>query len=217
MPDTSYTQLNIKSANAKNNNALFIGDQSHRLYVRLGEWMIEVNPNITLQTILTSSSTDSQIPSAKAVYTLSESVRTDLQSKIDALQGAYIYRGTLASGTESTSENLTSFILSEYGRTPLIGDVVSDSDGAEWYFDGTIWLDMGKPDENKLDKFPVSQASGKLVVTGTSGSISPSTSYLGSTTFNNTPNASTIPNERSVELFVESELSDTITFEEIIQ
>jgi len=67
----------------------------------------------------------------------------DHETKLMAMAGAYIYRGVI-SQTQPTQQQLTDRINVLLSRTPTLGDVLLDSNGVEWYFDGTNWLNMGQ-------------------------------------------------------------------------
>jgi hypothetical protein len=72
---------------------------------------------------------------------------TDIRSLISALQGAYVFRGLISNTTaEITADTtlLTTYIDTNFSRTPVTGDVLVDTDDNEWYYDGDSWENMGQ-------------------------------------------------------------------------
>lgn len=70
---------------------------------------------------------------------------TDIDNRVAALRGAFIYRGTIQYNTDAvTHALLKAFIQTHYNRTPELGDVVKDLGGMEWYYDGGAWLKLGR-------------------------------------------------------------------------
>jgi len=69
----------------------------------------------------------------------------DIRNLISAIQGAYIYRGVINENTINVTQiNLNARILVLMGRTAILGDVLTDLDRTDWYFDGTSWDNMGQ-------------------------------------------------------------------------
>lgn len=69
----------------------------------------------------------------------------DIRNLISAIQGAYIYRGVINENTvDVTQINLNARILAIMGRAAILGDVLTDLDRTDWYFDGTSWDNMGQ-------------------------------------------------------------------------
>lgn len=70
---------------------------------------------------------------------------TDIDNRVAALRGAFIYRGIIQNNTDAiTYALLNTFIQTYYKRTSELGDVVKDLDGMEWYYDGGAWLKLGR-------------------------------------------------------------------------
>jgi len=77
----------------------------------------------------------------------SESNHTDIRNLILALQGAYIYRGSIASTTTQIVADQTLLdarILVLMTRIAITGDVLVDSNENEWYYNGSIWNNYGQ-------------------------------------------------------------------------
>lgn len=69
----------------------------------------------------------------------------DIRNLISAIQGAYIYRGVINENTiDVTQINLNARILAIMGRAAILGDVLTDLDRTDWYYDGTSWDNMGQ-------------------------------------------------------------------------
>jgi len=76
-----------------------------------------------------------------------ESSVTTLTNTVNQLQGAYVLRGTVTENTEQLNIDttpLTTRIDTLLSRTPETGDVLRDSQGGEWYYDGTNWTFVGQ-------------------------------------------------------------------------
>ena len=78
-----------------------------------------------------------------------ESDVTNLSNTVAQLQGAYVLRGSVTQNTEdlntSGTQPLTDYIAANFeGRNPETGDVLRDSTGGEWYYDGTNWTFVGQ-------------------------------------------------------------------------
>lgn len=90
-------------------------------------------------------------------YATTDSLES-LGTVVEALQGAYIYRGTITTnGDKPTQADLTNEINALLSRAPKMGDVLvtddtnTDYDKHEWYYNGTMW--------NNLGQFIISQAT----------------------------------------------------------
>jgi hypothetical protein len=69
----------------------------------------------------------------------------DIRNLISAIQGAYIYRGVINENTINVTQiNLNERILVLMGRAAILGDVLTDLDRTDWYYDGTSWDNMGQ-------------------------------------------------------------------------
>lgn len=69
----------------------------------------------------------------------------DIRNLISAIQGAYIYRGVINENTvDVTQLSLTNRLTALMSRAPILGDVLTDLDRTDWYFDGTSWDNMGQ-------------------------------------------------------------------------
>lgn len=69
----------------------------------------------------------------------------DIRNLISAIQGAYVYRGVINENTINVTQiNLNARILVLMGRAAILGDVLTDLDRTDWYFDGTSWDNMGQ-------------------------------------------------------------------------
>lgn len=71
----------------------------------------------------------------------------DLSGNISALSGAFIFRGVISNTTaqvEADTTLLDTRIDTLLGRTAETGDVLKDSEGGEWYYDGSEWRFMGQ-------------------------------------------------------------------------
>ena len=70
-----------------------------------------------------------------------------LVDTVNSLIGSFVFRGVVAKDTETVTADktiLTAFVTSELQRSPQLGDVVKDSDGGEWYYDGSDWRYVGQ-------------------------------------------------------------------------
>ena len=68
----------------------------------------------------------------------------DIRNLIAAIQGTYIYVGTINLATDDVDDTaLNNTVFAILGRTPLNGDVLVDNDNGEWRFDGTNWVNLG--------------------------------------------------------------------------
>lgn len=69
----------------------------------------------------------------------------DIRNLISTIQGAYIYRGVINENTvDVTQISLTNRLTALMSRAPILGDVLTDLDRTDWYFDGTSWDNMGQ-------------------------------------------------------------------------
>ena len=69
----------------------------------------------------------------------------NIRNLISAIQGAYIYRGVINENTINVTQiNLNARILVLMGRAAILGDVLTDLDRTDWYFDGASWDNMGQ-------------------------------------------------------------------------
>ena len=69
----------------------------------------------------------------------------DIRNLISAIQGAYIYRGVINENTINVTQiNLNARILVLMGRAAILGDVLTDLDRTDWYYDGSSWDNMGQ-------------------------------------------------------------------------
>ena len=68
----------------------------------------------------------------------------DIRNLISAIQGTYIYVGTIGLATDDVDDTaLNNRVFALLARTPLSGDVLVDNENGEWYFDGTNWKNLG--------------------------------------------------------------------------
>ncbi len=68
----------------------------------------------------------------------------DIRNLIAAIQGTYIYVGTINLATDDVDETaLNNRVFALLSRTPLSGDVLVDNENGEWRFDGTNWVNLG--------------------------------------------------------------------------
>lgn len=89
---------------------------------------------------------DNKISTDIGTHNTSGTAHTDIRALISALQGAYVYRGLIAQTTaaiEADTSLLDARILVLMSRTAITGDVIVDSDEYEWYYNGSIWDNMG--------------------------------------------------------------------------
>lgn len=82
---------------------------------------------------------DSQI----TAHDLDGDAHTDIRNLIQALQGAFVYQGTIPI-SEPTGTQLSARIVELHGRTAIKGDVLVDADKNEWYYNGTTWDNYGQ-------------------------------------------------------------------------
>jgi hypothetical protein len=96
---------------------------------------------------LDTKETIANVTSKISTHNSAEDAHTDIRALISALQGAYVFRGLISNTTaEITADTtlLTTYIDTNYGRVPTIGDVLVDTDDNEWYYDGDSWENMGQ-------------------------------------------------------------------------
>ena len=68
----------------------------------------------------------------------------DIRNSIAAIQGTYVYVGTINLTTDDVDDTaLNNRVFAILGRTPLNGDVLVDNENGEWRFDGTNWVNLG--------------------------------------------------------------------------
>ena len=69
----------------------------------------------------------------------------DIRNLISAIQGAYVYRGVINENTVNVTQiALTNRLNAIMSRAPILGDVLTDLDRTDWYFDGASWDNMGQ-------------------------------------------------------------------------
>lgn len=67
-----------------------------------------------------------------------------IQTTLAGLTGAYVYIGTIDNDTP-TSEELTAKAAELLGdKSLVVGHVIVDNAGIEWWYDGTIWVNLGQ-------------------------------------------------------------------------
>ena len=125
------------------------------LFSSFNQWGVYLNPDY-----VTSVQSGNHVPTKTMVdgyissHNASGSAHSDIRNLIAALQGAYVYRGKINSTTAQIEANkglLTSWISTYFsGRLPIVGDVLLDLSGNEWYYGSgseTIdsnWYNMGQ-------------------------------------------------------------------------
>lgn len=80
-------------------------------------------------------------------HNISSEAHQDIRTMLQAVRGAFVYRGKANFTTEYLRQytgELSSIIILEYGRDAVMGDVLVDLDGVEWYFNGDNWFEYGQ-------------------------------------------------------------------------
>jgi hypothetical protein len=94
-----------------------------------------------------------------------QSALDTLTGNVAALGGAFIFRGVIANTTAQVEANtalLTARIDVLLQRTPQTGDVLKDSDGGEWYYDGAAWRFMGQASIDLTQYYTKSEADSEF-------------------------------------------------------
>ena len=94
-----------------------------------------------------------------------QSALDTLTGNVSALGGAFVFRGVIANTTaqvEADTSLLTTRIDVLLERTPQTGDVLKDSEGGEWYYDGAAWRFMGQASIDLTQYYTKSEADGEF-------------------------------------------------------